>query len=70
MPSPTVKDTGKSLDSADIYIGQDKKITFTNNQATFALKKDESINLNCLPIKWTYTITESFEGGVAFIIKL
>ena len=61
--TPPSNDSGKSLDSADIYIGQDKKITFTNNQATFALKKDESINLNCLPIKWTYTITESDPGS-------
>ena len=27
------------------------------------MKKDESINLNCLPIKWTYTITESDPGS-------
>lgn len=39
-----------------------KKLTFTNNQATFTLAKDESVDISCLPTGWTYTITETDPG--------
>lgn len=39
-----------------------KNLTFTNNQATFALAKDESVDISCLPTGWTYTVTETDPG--------
>ena len=39
-----------------------KKLTFTNNQATFTLAKDESVDISCLPTGWTYTVTETDPG--------
>lgn len=39
-----------------------KNLTFTNNQATFTLAKDESIDISCLPTGWTYTVTETDPG--------
>ena len=41
---------------------QQKKLTFTNNQAAFTLKKDESVDISCLPTGWTYTVTETAPG--------
>ncbi|WP_294784566.1 DUF5979 domain-containing protein [uncultured Eubacterium sp.] len=40
-----------------------KKLTFTNNQATFTLAKDESVDISCLPTGWTYTVTETDPGN-------
>lgn len=39
-----------------------KNLTFTNNQATFNLAKDESVDISCLPTGWTYTVTEKDPG--------
>lgn len=39
-----------------------KNLTFTNNQATFTLAKDESVDISCLPTGWTYTVTETDSG--------
>ena len=39
-----------------------KNLTFTNNQATFTLAKDESVDISCLPTGWTYTVTETDPG--------
>ena len=39
-----------------------KKLTFTNNQATFILAKDESVDISCLPTGWTYTVMETDPG--------
>ena len=39
-----------------------KNFTFTNNQATFTLAKDESVDISCLPTGWTYTVTETDPG--------
>ena len=39
-----------------------KNLTFTNNQATFTLAKDESVDISCLPTGWTYTVTETNPG--------
>ena len=40
-----------------------KNLTFTNNQATFTLAKDESVDISCLPTGWTYTVTETDPGN-------
>lgn len=37
-------------------------LPFTNNQATFTLAKDESVDISCLPTGWTYTVTETDPG--------
>ena len=42
--------------------GTAEKLTFTNNQATFTLKKDEYVDISCLPTGWTYTVTETEPG--------
>ena len=39
-----------------------KNLTFTNNQATFTLAKDESVDISCLPTGWIYTVTETDPG--------
>lgn len=41
-----------------------KNLTFTNNQATFTLVKDESVDISCLPTGWTYTVTETNPGNI------
>lgn len=54
------------LGSDLVYIkkenGTAEKLTFTNNQAAFTLKKDESVDISCLPTGWTYTVTETAPG--------
>lgn len=40
-----------------------KNLIFTNNQATFTLAKDESVDISCLPTGWTYTVTETDPGN-------
>ena len=40
-----------------------KNLTFKNNQATFYLAKDESVDISCLPTGWTYTVTETDPGN-------
>ena len=54
------------LGSDLVYIkkgnGTAEKLTFTNNQAAFTLKKDESVDISCLPTGWTYTVTEPAPG--------
>ena len=54
------------LGSDLVYIkkgnGTAEKLTFTNNQAAFTLKKDESVGISCLPTGWTYTVTETALG--------
>ena len=61
-PSGTDASTATITDG-QIFIkkGNDevKNLTFTNNQATFALAKDESVDISCLPTGWTYTVTET-----------
>ena len=64
-PSGTDASTATITDG-QIFIkkGNDevKNLTFTNNQATFALAKDESVDISCLPTGWTYTVTETDPG--------
>ena len=54
------------LGSDLVYIkkgnGTAEKLTFTNNQAAFTLKKDEFVDISCLPTGWTYTVTETAPG--------
>lgn len=54
------------LGSDLVYIkkgnGTAEKLTFTNNQAAFTLKKDEFVDISCLPTGWTYIVTETAPG--------
>lgn len=56
---------GKTM--SDIYVqkndGNVEKLSFTNNQAMFTMKKDETVNISCLPTDWTYTVTEKDPGS-------
>ena len=65
-PSGTDASTTTIMDR-QIFIqkGTDKvkNLTFKNNQATFYLAKDESVNISCLPTGWTYTVTETKPGN-------
>lgn len=53
--------------TSDIYVqkndGNVEKLSFTNNQAMFTMKKDETVNISCLPTDWTYTVTEKDLGS-------
>ena len=64
-PSGTDASTA-TITAGQIFIkkGNDevKNLTFTNNQATFTLAKDESVDISCLPTGWTYTVTETDPG--------
>lgn len=56
-----------TITDGQIFIkkGTDDKVenlTFTNNQATFNLAKDESVDISCLPTGWTYAVTETDPG--------
>lgn len=65
-PSGTDASTA-TITARQIFIkkGTDKvkNLTFTNNQATFTLAKDESVDISCLPTGWTYTVTETNPGN-------
>lgn len=56
---------GKTM--SDIYVqkndGNVEKLSFTNNKAMFTMKKDETVNISCLPTDWTYTVTEKDPGS-------
>lgn len=65
--APDGTDTNATTLSSDqVYIkkgdGTEENLAFTNNQATFTLKKDESVDISCLPTGWTYTVTETEPG--------
>ena len=64
-PSGTDASTA-TITAGQIFIkkGTDKvkDLTFTNNQATFTLAKDEFVDISCLPTGWTYTVTETDPG--------
>ena len=64
-PSGTDASTATITDG-QIFIkkGSDevKNLPFTNNQATFTLAKDESVDISCLPTGWTYTVRETDPG--------
>lgn len=51
-----------SLDDNQIYIKKadtTELLTFTDNKASFTLKKDESVEISCLPTEMAYTVTET-----------
>ena len=64
-PSGTDASTA-TINAGQIFIKKGteavKNLTFTNNQATFTLAKDESVDISCLPTGWTYTVTETDPG--------
>lgn len=64
-PSGTDAST-TTIEAGQIFIKKGteavKNLTFTNNQATFTLAKDESVDISCLPTGWTYTVTETDPG--------
>lgn len=66
-PSGTDASTATITDG-QIFIKKEKGIDkvenlfFTNNQATFNLAKDESVDISCLPTGWTYTVMETDPG--------
>ena len=65
--APDGKDTNAATLSSDqVYIkkgdGTEENLAFTNNQATFTLKKGEYVDISCLPTGWTYTVTETEPG--------
>ena len=64
-PSGTDASTA-TIEAGKIFIKKGteavKNLTFTNNQATFTLAKDESVDISCLPTGWTYTVTETDPG--------
>lgn len=64
-PSGTDASTA-TINAGQIFIKKGteavKNLTFTNNQATFTLAKDESVDISCLSTGWTYTVTETDPG--------
>ena len=65
---PAGADQGTSqIKDGQIYITKGSKakaipLSFANNQATFTLKKDESVEINCLPTGWSYKVSEEDPG--------
>lgn len=65
---PAGADQGTSqIKDGQIYITKGSKakaipLSFANNQATFTLKKDESVKINCLPTGWSYNVSEEDPG--------
>lgn len=63
---PSGTDASTAIKAGQIFIKKGteavKNLTFTNNQATFTLAKDESVDISCLPTGWTYTVTETDPG--------
>lgn len=55
-----------TLGSEQVYIKKGsktaEKLDFTNNQSDFTLKKDESVEINCLPTGWSYNVIETDPG--------
>lgn len=65
-PAGADPDTSQIKDG-QIYIKKGSEATaislsFANNQATFTLKKDESVKINCLPTGWSYKVSEVDPG--------
>ena len=65
---PAGADPGTSqIKDGQIYITKGSKakaipLSFANNEATFTLKKDESVDISCLPTGWTYKVSEVDPG--------
>ena len=68
VPSSGTDASTATITARQIFIkkGTDavKNLTFTNNQATFTLAKDESVDISCLPTGWTYIVTETNPGNI------
>lgn len=65
-PAGADPDTSQIKDG-QIYITKGSKakaipLSFANNEATFTLKKDESVDISCLPTGWTYKVSEVDPG--------
>lgn len=61
-PAGADPDTSQIKDG-QIYITKGSKakaipLSFANNEATFTLKKDEFVDISCLPTGWTYKVSE------------
>ena len=56
------QETTLGEDIFQLLLKKEMELTFTNNQAAFTLKKDESVDISCLPTGWTYTVTETAPG--------
>lgn len=53
------------IENEQIYIKKEntvRNLTFTDNKATFTLKKDETVQIFCLSTGWNYTISETDPG--------
>ena len=55
------------IENEQIYIKKKnentvRNLTFTDNKATFTLKKDETVQIFCLSTGWNYTISETDPG--------
>ena len=65
---PAGADPGTSqIKDGQIYITKGSKakaipLSFANNEETFTLKKDESVDISCLPTGWTYKVSEVDPG--------
>ena len=65
---PAGADQGTSqIKDGQIYITKGSKakaipLSFANNEATFTLKKDEFVDISCLPTGWTYKVSEVDPG--------
>ena len=65
---PAGADSGTSqIKDGQIYITKGSKakaipLSFANNEATFTLKKDEFVDISCLPTGWTYKVSEVDPG--------
>ena len=65
---PAGADSGTAqIKNGQIYITKGSEATamslsFANNQATFTLKKDESVKINCLQTGWSYKVSEVDPG--------
>ena len=65
---PAGADPGISqIKDRQIYITKKSEATamslsFANNEATFTLKKGESVDISCLPIGWSYKVSEVNPG--------
>lgn len=54
------------IENEQIYIKKEntvRNLTFTDNKATFTLKKGETVQIFCLSTGWNYTISETDPGS-------
>ena len=54
------------IENEQIYIKKEntvRNLTFTDNKATFTLKKGETVQIFCLLTGWSYTVSEADPGS-------